>query len=178
MDITLLVKLTSKAWSLKILALLHRGVPGRQAPLIAAAKASRTSFAASLGHLVQLGLLEKNPGHGHPLRPEFRLTRTGVTVAAIASRIMEVAPDDEAFAIVRRSWAVPILAVTESPKRFSIIKSGLGTITDRALSKSLCVLEERTWLKREIDVSQRSPFPTYHAVNAGRKINQAVGLSL
>ena len=178
MDITLLVNLTSKAWSLKILALLHSGVPGRQAPLVAATGASRTSLASSLKHLVQLGLLARNPGHGHPLRPEFRLTRTGATVAAMASRIVEIAPDDDAFAVIRRSWAVPILAVTASPQRFSAIKSGLGTITDRALSTSLCVLERHEWLKRDIDVSQRSPFPTYRAVNAGRKINQAIGLTL
>ena len=106
------------------------------------------------------------------------MTRKGVMSAAMASRIVEIVPDDDAFAIIRRSWTVPILAVTDSPKRFSIIKSGLGAITDRALSKSLCVLEEREWLKREIDISQRSPFPTYQAVNAGRRINQAIGLSL
>ena len=59
MDIKLLVNLSSRAWSLNILALLHTGVPGRQAPLLAATSASRTSFASSLEHLVQLGLLEK-----------------------------------------------------------------------------------------------------------------------
>ncbi|MES0884592.1 winged helix-turn-helix transcriptional regulator [Roseibium sp. SCP14] len=174
----MLVKLTSKAWSLKILALLHSGVPGRQAPLLAATNASRSSFASSLDHLVQLGLLERNPGHGHPLRPEFRLTEKGVVVAAMASRVVELAPDEDAFTVIRRSWAVPILAVTETPKRFSIIRSGLGAITDRALSKSLGILEERDWLKREIDVSNRSPYPTYHAVNAGMKINRAIGLSV
>ncbi len=174
----LLVNLTSKAWSLKILALLHSGTPGRQASLIAATNASRSAFASSLNHLIELGLLEKNPGHGHPLRPEFRLTRTGVTAAAIASRILEIAPGTDAFAIIKRSWVVPILAVTNSPKRFSVIKSGLGAITDRALSKSLCVLENQAWLKREIDLSQRAPFPTYHAINAGREINRAIDLHL
>ena len=94
MDIKLLVKLTSKAWSLKILALLHTGIPGRQAPLMAATRASRSSFAASLEHLVHLGLLERNPGHGHPLRPEFRLTPLGVTVAAMAHRILDATPDE------------------------------------------------------------------------------------
>ncbi|MEM9617835.1 MAG: winged helix-turn-helix transcriptional regulator [Pseudomonadota bacterium] len=178
MDISLLVKLTSKAWVLKILALLHSGVPGRQAPLIAATSASRTAFASSLNHLVELGLLEKNPGHGHPLRPEFRLTRKGATAAAMADSIIKMAPDDDALTIIRRNWTVPVLAVTGAPKRFSIIKSGLSPITDRALSQSLCILEERAWLKREIDVSQRSPFPTYHAVNAGKRINQAIGLSI
>ncbi|WOF74705.1 winged helix-turn-helix transcriptional regulator [Parvibaculaceae bacterium PLY_AMNH_Bact1] len=178
MDIALIVNITSKAWSLKILALLHAGVPGRQAPLLAATNASRSSFASSMDHLVQLGLLERNPGHGHPLRPEFRLTEKGRAAAAIASKILATAPDKDAFAIVRRSWAVPVLAVTETPKRFSTIKSGIGPITDRALSQSLCVLEQQKWLRREIDVSQRSPFPTYQAVNAGRIINQAIGLSV
>lgn len=174
MDIALLVNITSKAWALKILALLHSGVPGRQAPLLTATKASRSSFAASLGHLVQLGLLEKNPGHGHPLRPEFRLTPAGEAAASVAARIMQLAPDDEAFAIIRRSWAVPILAVTQSPERFSSIKSGLGTISDRALSQSLCILEDKAWLRREIDVSHRAPFPTYLAANTGMKISEAV----
>ena len=106
------------------------------------------------------------------------MTHAGVIAAAMASRIVKIVPDDDAFAIIRRSWAVPILAVTGSPKRFSRIKSGLGAITDRALSKSLSVLEEQEWLKREIDFSRRSPFPTYQAVNAGKKINQAIALSI
>ena len=35
-------------------------------------------------------------------------------------------------------------------------------------------LEEQEWLRRDIDLSQRTPFPIYHAVNAGLKINQAI----
>lgn len=177
MDIRLLVNLTSRAWSLNILALLHAGVPGRQAPLLAATSASRTSFASSLNHLVQLGLLERNPGHGHPLRPEFRLTPRGAAVAEAASRLVRIVPDDQEFALLRRNWSVPVLAVTATPQRFSIIKSGLMTITDRALSTSLGMLEEKRWLKRAVDTSQRLPFPTYQAVNAGRRINKAIGLN-
>ena len=177
MDIKTLVKLTSRAWSLKILALLQAGVPGRQAPLLAATSASRTSFASSLGHLVQLGLLERNPGHGHPLRPEFRLTGNGVKVAETASRVVKAVPDDGEFALLRRSWTVPILALTDTPQRFSVIKSNLATITDRALSTSLHQLEARDWLQRDIDTSRRVPFPTYLAVNRGIEINRAIDLT-
>lgn len=176
MNIELLVNLTSKAWSLKILALLHEGVPGRQAPLLAATTASRSAFAASLEHLFQLGLLERNPGHGHPLRPEFRLTSKGVAAAAMASRIVALVPGDDGFSVIKRSWTVPILAITDQPQRFSVIRSGLGSITDRALSKSLGVLEERDWLRRDVEMSERRPYPTYLAVNAGLKINRAISL--
>ncbi len=177
MDIRSLVKLTSRAWSLNILALLHQGVAGRQAPLLAATSASRTSFAASLQHLVLLDLLERNPGHGHPLRPEFRLTGKGVAVAETANRIVEAVPDDREFALLRRSWSVPILALTVTPQRFSAIRSDLATVTDRALSTSLHRLEERAWLRRDIDTSNRVPYPTYRAANRGIEINQAIDLT-
>ena len=177
MDINLLVKLSCRTWSLNILALLHGGVPGRQAPLLAATSASRTSFALSLNHLVQLGLLEKNPGHGHPLRPEFRLTQSGALVAKIANEIVKAVPNDTEFTLLRRSWTVPILALTTTPQRFSAIKSDLASVTDRALSKSLYQLEEKAWLRREIDLTHRMPYPTYQAENEGMKVNQAVGLT-
>jgi len=177
MDIKTLVKLTSRAWSLNILALLHAGVPGRQATLLAATSASRTSFASSLEHLLQLGLLERNPGYGHPLRPEFRLTRNGVRIAETASRIVKAVPEDGEFALLRRSWTVPILALTDTPQRFSVIKSNLTTVTDRALSTSLYQLEARDWLQRDINTSKRVPYPTYLAVHRGLQINRAIDLT-
>ncbi|WP_170466162.1 winged helix-turn-helix transcriptional regulator [Ruegeria arenilitoris] len=177
MDIKILVKLTSRAWSLNILALMNSGIPGRQAPLLAATSASRTAFAQSLDHLMQLGLLERNPGHGHPLRPEFRLTKTGAEIAQTAARIVQAVPDETEFALLRRSWTAPILALTDRPQRFSALKSGLMTISDRALSTSLQRLENSAWIEREIDASQRHPFPTYKAVNQGFAVNQAIALA-
>ncbi len=178
MDIKTLVKLTSRAWSLNILALLDSGVPGRQAPLLAASGASRTSFAASLAHLVELKLLERNPGHGHPLRPEFRLTPAGIKGAEIAGKVVIAVPDEKEFALLRKSWTVPILAFTATPQRFSEIRTGLAPITDRALSAALVQLEEREWVTRDIDTSHRIPFPTYCAANAGLRINRAIDLRM
>ncbi len=176
MDINLLVKLSSRAWSFNILALLHEGVPGRQAPLLAATSAGRTAFALSLEHLVNLGLLERNPGHGHPLRAEFRLTKSGIVAAEMAARIVKVVPDDTDFTLLRRNWSVPVLALTATPRRFSELKSGLGKITDRALTTSLVQLEEKSWLKRDINITSRIPYPTYIAQNAGMDVTMAVGL--
>lgn len=176
MDINLLVKLTSRAWCLDILALLNQGVSGRQAPLLAKTNASRTSFAMSLQHLIALRLLERNPGHGHPLRPEFRLTSAGREAAEIAARIVRAVPDENEFSLLRRSWTVPILALSEQPIRFSGIKSGLAPITDRALSTKLVDLETRAWIRRDIDTSHRMPHPIYQATNTGLEINKAIGL--
>lgn len=175
MDIRLLVKITSRAWALDILAQMHRGVPGRQATLIAATGAGRTAFGASLAHLMDLGVVMRNPGHGHPLRSEFVLTELGVVTAAKADEILRAAEASDTK-LLRKSWTVPVLALATRPQRFSGFKAGLGAITDRALSTSLQKLEAQEWVAREIDLSERVPFPTYQAVNAGARISQVIGL--
>lgn len=178
MDIKTIVKITSRAWSLEILAMMHSGVPGRQASLLSSTGANRTAFTQSLAHLVNLGLLERNPGHGHPLRPEYRLTPEGTEFARVARNIVGIVPLDKEFALLRRTWTIPILTVIQAPTRFTEIKSELVSISDRALSKSLDQLQEQKWLRREIDIEVRPPRPSYQAVNAGFKICQAVNGSL
>lgn len=177
MDINILVKVTSRAWALNILALLHAGVPGRQAPLLSASQASRTAFGASLAHLMDLNLLERNPGHGHPLRPEYRLTPKGAEIAKIAGRIVDAVPGSANAGIIRKSWTIPILAVTGRPQHFTDIKSKLFPVTDRALSQTLLQLHERDWLRRDVDSSKRPLRPTYTATNIGGRISEMINLN-
>lgn len=167
----MLVNLTSRAWALPILSGLHTGVAGRQAPLLAATGASRTAFAQSMDHLIEMGLVERNPGYGHPLRPEFRLTPMGGTAAAIASRIHHVSTEDD-LPLLRRSWTLPVLVSLHTPSHFSDIKRNLRTITDRALSQSLKSMEERSWVCRSVDGAARPPRSIYRAVNTGGVISQ------
>ncbi|WP_318245759.1 MULTISPECIES: winged helix-turn-helix transcriptional regulator [Ruegeria] len=123
-------------------------------------------------------MIERNPGHGHPLRPEFRLTPFGTEAATIASKIITTARSEDEIRLLRKSWTVPVLALTGTPHRFSAIKSGLTIITDRALSSSLHQLEAQNWIRRDIHTAERMPFPTYQAVNTGMAINRAVGFTL
>jgi DNA-binding HxlR family transcriptional regulator len=176
MDINTLVKLTSRAWSLNILALMHRNVPGRQAALMAASGAGRTAFAQSMAHLTDLGLLERNPGHGHPLRPEFRLTLAGMTLARIADRIRIAAPQESEHELLRRAWTVPVLAVSQKPRYFSEIRKDLSTISDRALSQSLKQLHARHWIERKVDPAIYPPRPLYQTIGVGAQIGQALVL--
>lgn len=169
MDIDVVVKMTSRAWNLPILKAFYDGVPGRQAPLLAATGAGRTAFAQSLDHLIQNGLIERNPGYGHPLRPEFRLTEAGVKAAEIAHKIRS-ADRKDGDPLIRRSWTIPVLATLQTPLQFSGIKRQLGPITDRALSQSLKALEERTWVKRNLIPELRPPRPIYAASGTGKRI--------
>lgn len=170
MDIKKFVNTTSRAWAIPILASLHAGVAGRQAPLLAATGASRTAFAQSMDHLISIGLLERNPGYGHPLRPEFRLTQFGVSAATIANKIQSVTAEEDQ-GLLRRSWTLPVLTAIHRPSYFNDIKRNLRTITDRALSQSLKTMEVRSWVVRHVDEASRPPRTTYRAVNTGGLIS-------
>jgi len=177
MDIGSFVKITSRAWALPILSNLHAGIAGRQATLLAATGASRTAFAQSMDHLIKIGLLERNPGHGHPLRPEFRLTKLGLTAAAIASKIQNVSADEDQD-LLRRSWTLPVLTSLQTPSHFNDIKRSLQTITDRALSQSLKSMEVRNWVHRGVDDTARPPRSIYSAVNTGGMISKVTALEI
>lgn len=173
MDIEAFVNITSKAWALPILSCLHSGVAGRQAPLLAATGAGRTAFAQSMDHLIEIGLIERNPGYGHPLRPEFRLTQLGIAAAAIAHKIRDVSAEEDQ-PLLRRSWTLPILTSLHTPSHFSEIKRNLPAITDRALSQSLKSMEARSWVCRSVDGATRPPRSIYYAVNTGGLISQVI----
>ena len=168
------VNITSRAWAVPILANLHAGVAGRQAPLLAATGANRTAFTQSMDHLITLGLLERNPGYGHPLRPEFRLTPLGVDAAVIAHKIHSVSAVEDRD-LLRKSWTLPVLTSLHSPSHFNDIKRSLQTISDRALSQSLSAMESRDWVRRSVDQAARPPRSLYRAVNTGGMISQITG---
>jgi len=123
--------------------------------------------------LIELGLLERNPGYGHPLRPEFRLTRLGRRIAAIAARIHDVSQEED-WPLLRRSWTLPVLTLLHEPSHFTEMKRHLPTITDRALSQSLKSMEARNWVCRSVDGVARPPRSIYRSANTGGLISQVI----
>lgn len=175
MDILLLVKITQRRWSLRILALLNQEVPARQAPLLAKLDGvGRTAFAQSLRHLIDLGLLERTPGHGHPLRPEFRLTPMGKTISPMAERIEKISLSDDARSCLRHNWSLPIVAASPQPVRFSALRTTLAPITDRALSQSLGRLHAEHLIARSVYVHTRPPKTTYQITDLAVPLYEAI----
>lgn len=174
MDISELVNITSKAWCMPILAALHDGTPGRQAPLLTVTGATRTAFSQSMAHLVALGLVSRNTGHGHPLRPEFHLAASGVVWARRASLAWALLVHDRERQLMRRAWILPILVTIADPRSFSEIRQELQQITDRSQSLALKELEAAGWLQRSVDTKSRPPRPQYCAKGKGAEISRAL----
>ena len=166
MDINLIVNVCSKAWALPILAAMGSGTPGRQASLLMATGAGRSAFGPSIAHLIELGLVHRRGGHGHPLRPEFELTDAGHPVAEFAAQILgQLGPPDRV--LLRRSWTLPVVSVLSTEDSYGEVRRVLSPITDRALSQSLQTLERAKWVERQVDVRARPPKPIYQTVGVG-----------
>jgi DNA-binding HxlR family transcriptional regulator len=137
-DLHRLIEVTRKGWALPVLAKLGEGVKPRLAPLASALEgASRASLLEGIEHLVHTGLVLRNTGHGHPLRPELVLTDEGRAIARRAARMWTVAGELGLQAQVRRRWCLPLACALDGPLTYTQIRERLGPVTDRALSAAL-----------------------------------------
>lgn len=171
MDKTSLIHLCSRAWSLKALGLIADGCPARVSPLAARAGCGRTAMSASVSHLITMGLLERNPGSGHPLRAEYRLTPLGQLVAEWASALdkMLIQPVDNA--LYRGKWVLPVVSTLDPVQRYSSMKRQLPPLTDRALSICLGKMIERRWVKRLVCRQSVPPSVSYETLAKGRMVH-------
>ena len=133
-------------------------------------------MSASVNHLQELRLLERNPGHGHPLRPEYRLTPVGRAVAVWAAELdsLLITPADNV--LYRGKWALPVVSGLDPVQRYSEIKRALPALTDRALSICLTRLVDCQWVKRQVDSQSLPPAVSYHTLNKGAVVHEHLQL--
>ena len=94
-----------------------------------------------LGVLADWGWIERNPGYGHPLRPDYLLTAPGRKVARAAVPCWQVVESLSMESLVRAKWTLPVLTdLAFQPKGFAQLRRELE-VTPRALSESLKVLK-------------------------------------
>ena len=112
---------------------------------------SRSVLTSTLGKLAEDGLVMHNPGHGHPLRPEYLLTPEGQKIAPFCCDMIKCIDEHQARRLIQSRWALRILfLLIESDFRFSELKAGLAPITPRALSEELKQLASGGYIKRNI----------------------------
>mgnify|MGYP006282114849 CR=1 FL=1 len=130
---------------------------------------ARQTLRRALDAAIERGLVEANPGYGHPLRPEYVLTDEGRRLApacrAVVGASRRSAPD-----LAGRKWTLPVLAAVHGgAHRFSEIEDALDDATPRALAMSLDELEEAGLLVRTL-VDGRPPRPRYRVSRSARRL--------
>lgn len=157
-----LVALCHHRWSLPVIAEISRTRGSRFAALSGRLGVAGESLRRTLAYLQGEGLIERNPGYGHPLRPEYLLTDAGRRVAPQAERLLSALGKHEDVGL--KKWSLPVLAELAEPRRFSELRAALPA-SPRALALALRDLEEAGLVRRTV-TDDRPPQTRYAATDA------------
>lgn len=139
-------------WMVALLAEFDRRRGARFVELLHALGAPRDSLVRTLDAAIEAGWLARNPGHGHPLRPEYVLTDQGKTLASVCRGIVDSLTAAGLAPIALSRWGLPVLrALAEGSDRFNLLVRGLAPATPRALSQALKDLAANDLVAREIE---------------------------
>ncbi len=177
---TSLIMLFHHKWAVPTLALLD-GLGGgtKFVTLCEKLDIGRDSMKRTLVALDELGLVMRNPGYGHPMRPEYVLTKRGKKLAPACAQLWRAVGKLEAQQVALKKWALPALGALggsgKSGDRFGEIGEALGAITPRALAQTLRDLQAAGMVERRLR-DGAPPYASYRPTKAGRKLAKRVAL--
>jgi DNA-binding HxlR family transcriptional regulator len=173
--VSILVALFHNRWSVPILAELHRQRGSRFVTLARMLGMSRESLRRTLAALIGTGLVGRNPGYGHPLRPEYVLTRAGEAIAASCEPLVETIRRRGLEEIGFKKWSMPVVyALASEPRRFSELRDELPGISPRALALALKDLEGAGLIERRV-TSDYPPATIYRLTGNARPLAKLLG---
>jgi DNA-binding HxlR family transcriptional regulator len=167
-------RLTAGRWLLPLLAHIGEESGSRFAAMLARLGLSRSVLAASLAALQEAGWLIRNPGHGHPLRPEYVLTEAGELVAAFCRQVMAQRARLGLEPSQLPRWSLPLIARLDGEKaRFSALRDALRPVTPRALSLTLKQMLQVKLVDRALE-DEFPPIAIYGLTRRGRDLAAAM----
>lgn len=169
----LLVQLGSHRWLVPLLADLagHKGA--RFVEMIHRLELPRDSLSRTLDAAAAIGWVRRNPGHGHPLRPEYILTEAGEVAAARAATIAEAQTAIGLPPGAATRWGLPLVAgIGAGHDRFNALSRLLSPATPRALSLGLTALGQHGLVAREV-LDMRPPASRYDLTKNGQLLAAA-----
>ena len=167
-----LARLVHFRWAVPVLAELHRGQGGRFVNLIHSLDVSRESLRRTLTFLTESGLIQRNPGKGHPLRPEYLLTSTGTHLGEPAAALTDLLRELDATDVGLKKWSLPVLTQLTDVRRFSELRAALPDTSNRALAMTLKDLEAAALVRRTV-TTDYPPATVYNATAPGLRLAEA-----
>ena len=165
-----LAALFHRRWAVPVLAQLHKDRGAKAITLTNRLGVSRDALRATLDDLIEHGWIAHNPGYGHPMRPEYLLTRRGEKLGPTCVRLMAVLRNMGIQRTALRKWSMPItLALAGGVEHFGELKHMLPGITSRALTLGLKELQRTGLIERRI-VDQYPPTTSYRLTRRGRRL--------
>jgi DNA-binding HxlR family transcriptional regulator len=165
-------------WTVPVLAELDRTGGTRAVTLMRRLDVGRESLGRTLHALIALRLVRRNPGYGHPLRPEYLLTERGAAVAPSCRALLDGLRALGLEAVGLNKWSVPVLVALSaggepSAHRFSELRDELPGISPRALTLALKALTDAGVVRRTV-LDTFPPATRYGLARRGRRLGPAV----
>jgi DNA-binding HxlR family transcriptional regulator len=173
-----LVALCHHRWAIPVMAELSRlHGEAKFVQLTFRLGISPDSLKHTLRALTGQGRVRRNPGYGHPMRPEYLLTVAGQRLAPACDRLMRSAERLGLGDVVLRKWTLPtlfVLIVSQGGLRFSEMREQISPITPRALAQSLKEMEHAGLIDRDV-ADTYPPSVTYRVARLGRRMAPSLG---
>jgi DNA-binding HxlR family transcriptional regulator len=141
--------LTHHRWAIPIIALLHTQRGARFVTVTNTLHLSRDALTRSLTALLEADWAMRNPGYGHPLRPEYILTARGTRIGAACAELISWLETHELQEPMLKKWSLPVTLALLRHTRFSSLQRALSGITPRALTLTLEDLQMHGLVTRE-----------------------------
>ncbi len=168
------ITLFHRRWTVPVLVELHRSRGAKFVTLHNRLGVSRAILRATLDDLIDEGWVHRNPGYGHPMRPEYVLSEAGRQLAPSSGRLLETVRRLDIEPIAFRKWTMPVTWVLGSePHRFGELRQELAGITPRALTLSLKDMEDGGLVHREV-FEEYPPVTSYSLQRRARPLYRAL----
>jgi DNA-binding HxlR family transcriptional regulator len=159
-------------WALPILSELAETGGSRFVPLANKLGLSRDALRQTLDALIEVGLVIRNPGTGHPTRPEYILTEQGRRVAPVCASVLEELRRHGIEEGILKKWSMPIIAALSAEQRYGELRRGVGA-TPRALTLALKELVSLGLVERRVH-DGFPPSTTYRLTPESRTLRRQV----
>ena len=168
-----LIALARYRWAIPLLTMIAARGGARFIELLHGMNISRESLSRTLDGARAAGWVVRNPGHGHPLRPEYILSAEGKRLAQKASIIDAAQATLNLKPEKMTRWGLPIVrSIADGNQRFNDLARALVPAGPRALSQGLRSLSAQQIVTRELSDGY-PPYSRYSLTGNGWILAQA-----
>lgn len=133
---------------------------------------SKDALRQTLDGLIGVGLVMRNPGYGHPMRPEYMLTDKGRRVAPACASVLHELRQRGIENVVLKKWSIPIVAALNAERRYGELRGTVGA-TPRAFTLALKELIGAGLVERRVH-DGFPPSTSYRLTPASRRLRRQV----
>jgi DNA-binding HxlR family transcriptional regulator len=170
MDAATMHRLNASRWFVPAMEMAAEEDGFRLAALLHRLGISRSMVRRVVDQLLAHGWIVPNPGHGHPLRPEFIPTAEGKRIGLWCAQVMATRRRLKLEPAHLGRWSLPVLGrMGHEWRRFSELEQELEPISPRALSMTLKQLVGHRLAIRRLQESY-PPTAFYGATDRGLEL--------